>query len=138
MSSTSSSGVGSPRSTTSATTPGCGMKAMSGVSLAWIFCMIVWLMFSTVDHLIVMPLALAFSTSTFSRPSLTGGSMLLQMVTDLSSSPLSPPLPQLVKAVAAARAVTATRAVRPRVGIRILFSSEELALLDTWQTPAVV
>ena len=48
----------------SLTTPGCGMKAMSGVSPAWILVMISWLMFSTFFQSIVMPSA---STLAFER-----------------------------------------------------------------------
>ena len=53
MSSTSLRGSPAPRSTTSATTPGCGMKAMSGRSLACSLVMISWLMFSTFCQSIV-------------------------------------------------------------------------------------
>ena len=115
------------RLTMSPTTPGWGMNAMSGVSLAWIFCMINWLMLLTFCHLTVMPLALASGMRTFSRPSWTGWSTLLQIVTDLSSLPL-PPLPQPARAAVATRAVAATSETRPCLWIRIMFSSEILLL----------
>jgi hypothetical protein len=58
-STTSSSGVAFFRLTMSATTPGCGIIAMSGVSLAWILVMMTWLMLSILFHLTVIPLACA-------------------------------------------------------------------------------
>ncbi len=90
--------------------------------------MISWLMLLTFCHLIVMPLALAFSVSTLFSPSWTGWSTLLQIVTDLSSDPLSP-LPQPARAVVTASAETAATASeeRPRLLNRIIFSSGELA-----------
>ena len=92
MSTALSIGKAAWRLTMSPTTPGWGMNAMSGVSLAWIFCMISWLMLSTFCHLTVIPSALASLVSTSFRPSCTGWSMLLQIVTVLLSPPL-PPLP---------------------------------------------
>ncbi len=65
------------------TTPGCGMNAMSGVSPAWILVMISWLMFSTFCHLMVMPSDFTWAWRVFSRPSWTGWSRLLQIVTVL-------------------------------------------------------
>ena len=60
MSTTSSSGWAASRATMSLTTPGCGMKAMSGVSLAWILVMISWLMFSTFCQSTVSTVELGF------------------------------------------------------------------------------
>ncbi len=130
MSTALSIGKAAWRLTMSPTTPGWGMKAMSGVSLAWIFCMISWLMLSTFCHLTVIPSALASLVSTSFRPSCTGWSMLLQIVTVLLSPPL-PPLPHAARTDAAAIAPTASSEVRARLGNRIIYSSKENLFLDT-------
>ena len=96
---------------------------MSGVSLAWIFVMISWLMLSTFWTSAVMPLALASATICFLRPSNTRGSTLIHTDTFLSSeSP--PPLPQAASVDVTASTAAATSEVRPRFEIRIIFSSE--------------
>jgi uncharacterized RDD family membrane protein YckC len=51
-----SSAVALFRLTMSATTPGCGIRAMSGVSSDWIFVMMTWLMLSIFCQFTVMPL----------------------------------------------------------------------------------
>src|SRR5690242_570640 len=94
MSTTSSSAVALFRLTMSATTPGCGMNEMSGTSFAWILVMMTWLMLSTFCQFTVTPAACASGSSPAFRPSMTGLSMLAQIVTvDPLTSPwgLLPP-----------------------------------------------
>ena len=105
----------------SLTTPGCGMKAMSGVSSAWILVMISWLMFSTFFQSIVMPSASTLASSAFSRPSWTGWSTLLQMVTVSPSEPPPPSSPpHAVRLNEAAMAATPSSDVLFLTGNRIL------------------
>ena len=54
---------------------------MSGTSFAWILVMMTWLMLSTLFQLTVIPLAWAKGASPALRPSMTGLSMLAQIVT---------------------------------------------------------
>ncbi len=104
----------------SLTTPGCGMKAMSGVSPAWILVMISWLMFSTFFQSMVMPSASTLASSAFSRPSWTGWSMLLQMVTVSPSEPPPSSPPHAVRLNEAAMAATPSSDVLFLTGNRIL------------------
>src|SRR5436190_9814051 len=107
MSTMSLSGWAAPRWTMLATTPGCGIMAMSGASFAWILVMISWLMLSMRDHLTVMPCFWASASTCFDRPSTTGWSILVQIVTVLLSLPLPPP-PQAARDPAATSASVAT------------------------------
>src|SRR6516164_8072535 len=68
---------------------------MSGVLPAWILVMISWLMLVTVCQLILIfdPWAASSALSCFSRPALTGGSTLDQIVTVLLPLPPLPPPP---------------------------------------------
>lgn len=107
-----SSGYALPRLTMSPTTPGCGIIAMSGVSLAWILVMISWLMLSTFCMLTVIPLALALATISFFSPAKTAGSVLDHTVTVLLSLLL--PLPPPPQAATRAKEATAAAAIALR------------------------
>ena len=107
------------RFTMLATTPGCGMSAMSGASFAWILVMIRLLMSVTFDILSVIPASLAFAVMSFLRPSKTGWSTLIQISTVLSSLLLPPP-PQAARPLTpSAMAATAVRALTPRLWTRM-------------------
>src|SRR3954464_5272872 len=109
------------RLTMSATTPGCGIIAISGALLAWMEVITSWLMLLTFFHTTVIPCFFAWGLSCFLKPSMTGWSRLAQIVTVLLSlPPLPPPLPHAARpldAMTAAREATATE--RPRLENRM-------------------
>src|SRR3954447_10585215 len=108
------------RLTMSATTPGCGMFAMSGALLAWMLVMISWLMLLTLRNLTVMPFFFASGTKTFIQPSMVGWSLLPQMVM-VELLLLPPPLPHAARADAATSALAASsEVVRARLVNRII------------------
>src|SRR3954469_22960876 len=125
-STTSSRAVALLRLTMSATTPGCGIIAMSGVSPAWILVMMIWLMLSTLDHLTVTPAACAAGAIPACRPAMMGASTLVQIVTvdpltwpeglPLSDDELEPELRHAdVSSVATLTAANALMRVGPRM-----------------------
>src|SRR3978361_217709 len=102
MSTTLSRGKALLRLTMSSTTPGCGIMAMSGALLAWMLVITRVLMSLTFLNLTVMPFFLASGANTLFKPSMTGWSLLLQIVTVLLLPPLPPPLPHAGRTGAAA------------------------------------
>src|SRR5580704_16128356 len=100
---------------------------MSGALPAWILVMISWLMFSTVDHwmLIFECMALSSAVSFFSSPALTGGSTLDQIVTVV----LLLPLPLLPPHAVRARPAPTINVAPSRVVLyaRLLMSAPQLS-----------
>src|SRR4051794_20223033 len=126
------------RLTMSLTTPGCGIQAMSGTSLAWILVMMSWLMLVTLDHAMVKPRAFASGSTTALIPSRMGWSTLTQILTVApltlpDAFPLSPPPdePELKQAeVSRATALTATTdliRVDPRIDGSFVVSGRSTA-----------
>src|SRR3954451_21865087 len=121
MSTMSSSAVALLRLTMSATTPGCGISAMSGALLAWMEVITSWLMLLTFFHVTVIPCFFAWGSSCCLKPSMTGWSRLAQIVTLLSSLPPLPLLPPQAARPLDARttAMDAVATERPRLVTRM-------------------